>query len=117
MITRSRWNGLTPRQGAQLSDELGTPTRLAMTPEDAAWDVYCTYAHRTVALLAYNDLFGALDAAAIAQAALSIFEGQPAAKVIGGRQPVVHEHPAASVPEPTRPAGPAHRAKRIPAFW
>lgn len=113
MIYRSKWNGLTPRQGLELQDELSTPTRLAMTSEAAAWDVYLTYAHRTVALLASNDLMGALDACALAQAALSIHQGQPPSKVVGGRQPVVHQEPPASVAEPSGPPRSSHGTERL----
>lgn len=116
MLYRSRYNGLSPRQSLELQDALGTPARLSMTSGDAARDVHDEYARRTVVLLSSNDLLGALDAAALATAARLIYEGQPPGKVIGGREPVIHQHPASTGSESAGGAGTLHRDERVRAL-
>lgn len=95
MLYRSRTHGLSPRQSLELQEQIGSPPRMSMTIIDAARDVANTYARRTVVLLSSNDLLGALDAAAISTAADMIASGKPPGKVIGGREPVIHQNPPA----------------------
>jgi len=102
---RSKWTGLTTAEAHELDQAQRRAKITAEDDEEASWSVHVDYSRRAAALLAGNDLRGALQAAEIAAAALRAFEAERSRNVQRELQAVVREYPHAG--KPARIAKPA----------
>lgn len=84
---------MTAGECEQLDLLLSTPENRLKSVAQAHYDVYMVLCKRTVALLAANDLRGALECVNVACGALRVYESKRASEVVGGEHSVIDEDP------------------------
>lgn len=93
---RSPWNGLTSAQCQQLDADLTVPHRMTMPKEQAYAEISDEYARRVAALLAANDLRGALWFTELWSHASAVARGEPLRHEVQQRRRIVAQDPAAT---------------------